>query len=189
MKRFTTLLVEHSMTSDKNPGNGILNTGVANHYTPIENIITNVKNLFAVHLGVVVGIGEDNVSLKLHSSKFVSSESIDKVLYEPLFNDYKTLDSYIREQGLTKMTKVNLGMYYVVYYSPEDIKTALSPVSMEPNAQKIETSACCPVPKETKESLMSEFELSTIINEDDEEEMKSETVEKVLEIIRNNRED
>lgn len=176
------------MTGDKNPGNGILGTGVTNHYTPIQNIITNVKNLFAVHLGVVVGLGEDNVSIKLHSSKFVDEQSINKVLYEPLFNDYKTLDSYIREQGLTKVTKVNLGMYYVVYYSPNDIAQAANPVAQEPNAVAATCDdcgcGCCPCPQEAKESLLDEFEMSPIIKEDeDEEEMKDVTLEKILELI------
>lgn len=190
MKRLTELINEHSYTSDKNPGNGILGTGVANHYTPIQNIITNVKNLFAVHLGVVVGLGEDNVSIKLHSSKFVNEESINKVLYEPLFNDCKTLDSYIREQGLTKVTKVDLGMYYVVYYSPDDIAQAVSPIAQEPNAVAATcgdceySCGCCPCPCEAKESIYDEFEFSTIIKEDEaEEEMKDVTLEKILELV------
>ena len=185
MKKLTQLLVEHCKTSDTNPGNGVIGTGVTNHYTPIQNIITNVKNLFAVHLGVVVGLGEDGVSIKLHSSKFVNEESINNVLNEPLFNDGKTLASYIIEQGLTKITKINLGMYYVVYFSPEDIKTAIAPVQQEPNAVSVSTGyGEWAIPVETKESLYDEFEVSSIIKEDDaEEEMKDVTLEKVMELI------
>lgn len=191
MKKFTDLIKEHSFTSDRNPGNGILGNGVANHYTPIQNIITNVKNLFAVHLGVVVGLGEDQVSLKLHSSKFVDEESIYKVIHEPLFNDYKTLDSYIREQGLTKVTMVNLGMYYVVYYSPADIVQATNPLAQEPNAVGATCNtcggcdSCCPCPCEAKEALYDEFEMATILkeSEEDEEEMKDVTLEKILELV------
>lgn len=187
MKTLTELIKEHSYTSDKNPGNGILGNGVTNHYTPIQNIITNVKNLFAVHLGIVVGLGEDQVSLKLHSSKFVDEQSINNVLYEPLFNDYKCIDSYIREQGLTKVTKVNLGMYYVIYYSPADIAQAMNPVAQEPNCQGACTcddcDCCCPCPCEAKESVYDEFEMTSIIKEDDEEEMKDVTLEKILELV------
>lgn len=188
MRKLSQVINEHSYTGDKNPGNGIIGTGVTNHYTPIQNIITNVKNLFAVHLGVVVGLGEDNVSLKLHSSKFVDEQSINKVLYEPLFNDYKTLDSYIREQGLTKVTKVNLGMYYVVYYSPTDIVQATNPVAQEPNAVGASCDdcgcGCCPCPCEAKESLLDEFEVSYIIKEDEaEEELKDVTLEKIIELV------
>ena len=166
-------IVESAKTADVQPGNSLSTTGVTNHYTPVENILTNINNLFCLRLGVVAGIGEDNVSIKLHSTKFINDESINSVLYNPL-DRYTTLAGYIMQQGLTKMTKVNLGMYYVVYFSPEDIKTAKDPVKMAANEY----------PTEMKESLLSEFEVSYIIKEDDsEEEMKSETVEKVLELL------
>lgn len=174
MRKFTQLY-ESAKTADKQPGNSYINTGVTNHYTPIENILTNVKNLFATRLGVVASIGEDNVSIKLNCTKFVDEDSINKVLYEP-FDRFTSLGTYIMAQGLTKITKINLGMYYVVYFSPEDIKTAKNPAEMEPNGQ------ICP--SEMQESLLNEFEMSYIIKEDDgEEEMKSETVEKVLELL------
>lgn len=174
MRNFTQLC-ESAKTGDKQPGNDLMNTGVTNHYTPIENILTNIKNLFCSRLGVVASIGEDNVSIKLQSTKFVDEQSINAVLYEQ-FDRFTSLGSYIAQQGLDKITKLNLGMYYIVYFSPSDVKTAKDPQSMEPNAMF--------VPKEVKESFMGEFEISTIIKEDDgEEEMKSETVEKTLELL------
>ena len=43
MKRFTEHIREAA--NEVKPGNQLLKTGVTNHYTPIENILTNVKNL------------------------------------------------------------------------------------------------------------------------------------------------
>jgi len=174
MRNFTQLF-ESAKTTDKQPGNDLQNTGVTNHYTPIENVLTNIKNLFCSRLGVVASIGEDNVSIKLQSTKFVDEQSINAVLYEQL-DRFTNLANYIMQQGLDKMTKINLGMYYVVYFSPSDVKTAKDPQTMEPNAIL--------VPKEVKESILDEFEFTTIIKEDDaEEEIKDVTLEKVLELV------
>ena len=128
MKTFSRLN-ESAKTTDTQPGNDLAKTGITNHYTPIENILTNVKNLFALKLGVVAAIGEDNVSLKLHSSKFVDDQSINSVLYEPI-DRFTNLYSYITSQGLNKMTKVDLGQYTVLYFSPTDVKTAQDPQKM-----------------------------------------------------------
>ena len=170
MKTFSKLN-ESARTTDTQPGNDLAKTGLTNHYTPIENILINVKNLFATKLGVIVAVGEDNVSLKLHSSKFVNDDFVNTVLYEQV-DRFTCLDSYIRSQGLTKMTKVNLGQYIVIYYSPEDVNTAEDPNEMtKTDAAAIAT-----------ESL--DFELSNIIKEDDsEEELKDITLEKVLQLL------
>ena len=170
MKTFSKLN-ESARTTDTQPGNDLAKTGLTNHYTPIENILINVKNLFATKLGIIVAVGEDNVSLKLHSSKFVNDDFVNTVLYEQV-DRFTCLDSYIRSQGLTKMTKVNLGQYIVIYYSPEDVNTAEDPKEMtKTDAAAIAT-----------ESL--DFELSNIIKEDDsEEELKDITLEKVLQLL------
>ena len=174
MRKFTQI-VESAKTADVQPGNALATTGVTNHYTPIENILTNINNLFCLRLGVVAAVGEDNVSIKLHSTKFVNEESINSVLNNPL-DRFTTLAGYIMQQGLTKMTKINLGMYWVVYFSPEDVATAKNPATM--------VKSICPCPGECNESFLNEFEFTQIIKEDDgEEEMKSETVEKVLELL------
>lgn len=170
MRTFSKLN-ESAQTADKQPGNDLVRTGISNHYTPIENILMNVRNLFAARLGVVAAIGEDNMSLKLHSSKFINDESINSILYAPV-DRFVNLYSYITSQGLTKMTKVNLGMYIVVYFSPEDIKAAEDP-------QKLATVPTTVVATESFDS-----EIVNMINEDDdEEEMKDVTLEKVLELI------
>lgn len=123
MKTLSQLCIE---AFDSNPGNGLNNLGVSNHYTPINNILVTIRNLMCSRLGVIAEPGEDEVSIKLHSSKFTDEESINAVLYDRI-DRFTSLDSYIRSQGLTKRTIVDLGAYKVVYYSPEDIKQAEDP--------------------------------------------------------------
>ena len=174
MKRLSRIIKEGVQ-----PGNQITKTGVTNHYTPIQNILTNVKNLFCLLLGVVAEVGEDNVSIKLSSSQFVSKQKTEEILWRAMYNDVFTygtssLYGYITSQGLPTVTFINLGGYYVVYFSPNDIKTAEDPTKMALNA----------MPEAANESMLDEFEIGTFIKEDDsEEEMKSETVSKVLELL------
>lgn len=174
MKRLSRIIKEGAQ-----PGNQITKTGVTNHYTPIQNILTNVKNLFCLLLGVVAEVGEDNVSIKLSSSQFVSKQKTEEILWRAMYNDVFTygtssLYGYITSQGLPTVTFINLGGYYVVYFSPNDIKTAEDPTKMALNA----------MPEAANESMLDEFEIGTFIKEDDsEEEMKSETVSKVLELL------
>lgn len=175
MKRLSQKINENAAQ----PGNQLNNTGVTNHYTPIQNILTNVKNLFCLLLGVVAEVGEDNVSLKLSSSQFISKEKTEELLFRAMYNDVFTygtssLYGYIISQGLPKVSFINLGGYYVVYFSPDDIKAAEDPAKMAANA----------LPSVANESMINEFEIGTFIKEDDgEEEMKSATVEKVLELL------
>ena len=178
MKRFSQLrkINEHCISDDCQPGNALSSTGVTNHYTPIENIMLNVKNLFAVHLGVVVAIGEDGVSLKLSSSKFTDKDAINKVLYEYGIYRDQTLASYIIAQGLDTIKIVDLGRDNVVYFVPSDIKTT----NMGKPDEPAETAAkAC-----TEQLLMNieEAELYTI-NEDDDEEIEDTTLKQLLELI------
>lgn len=175
MKSFSKIY--ESITGASKTGNDLTKTGVSNHYTPIENILTNINNLFCTRLSIAAMKGEDNVSIKLSSSRFTSEQAIDELLMVNLYNDVfskASLYNYIVSQGLTKMTKVNLGGgYWIVYFSPTDIKGA-----------KVPTSQTVAMPTEAIESFNYEFEYSTIIKEDDgEEEMKSQTLEKVLELL------
>lgn len=185
MKKFTQI---NESGSNKNPGNSMLKTGVSNHYTPIENILTNIRNLFCAQLSIVAEKGEDDLSIKLSSSKFTNNAATDRFLYTSLYNDLNTngssLYGYITSQGLTKVTKVDLGGYIVVYFSPVDIKTAQDPNQMAAGDNCKCCDNACPCPCEAKESMLDEFEMTSIIKEDDdEEEMKSQTVEKVLALL------
>ena len=120
MKKVSTL-IEHCLTSDVNPGNSAT-LGVTNHLTPINNILTNIRNLYA-DVPIVVAIAEDGVSIKVHSSRFVNRQECDKILY--FGNVYRpALATYIMQQGLDKINYVDLGQYIVVYFSATDIKAA-----------------------------------------------------------------
>lgn len=181
MKKFSTHILNESI----NPGNALLKTGVMNHYTPVQNILTNVRNLFCHLLGVVAEIGEDELSIKLSSSQFTSQQKMNEILWRPMYNDVFTygtssLQGYITSQGLPKVTSINLGGYYVVYFSPDDIRAAKDPISMEPDAvcAKVDgcdcgcdcdCDCCCPCPCEANESLYDEFEMARITEDDDDD--------------------
>lgn len=177
MKRLSNVINEACATSNQQPGNALIKTGVTNHYTPIQNILTNIRNLYCVHLGIVADEGEDGCSIKLTSSRFINDMKTNELLYTCLYNDVNyqqsNLYSYIIAQGLPKVTKINIGGYLIVYFSPDDMKQAQDPVKMYAAA----------FPQEAQESLLSEFEITSIIKEDEEEEVQDTTLKKVLELI------
>ena len=163
MKRFTEHIKE--TFNEVKPGNQLLKTGVTNHYTPIQNILTNINNLFCLTLGIVASVGEDGVSIKLSSSQFTTQEKTNELLWRSLYNDVFTygtssIQGYITAQGLTKVTTINIGGYYIVYFSPNDIATAEDPVCMAARCE-------CPCPCETCECLYDEFEFNHIYEGDD----------------------
>lgn len=165
------MFTESACTADKNPGN-IFNGGVTNHYTPVENIVTNVKNLFCAMLGIVATVGEDGVSVKLHSSQFVSEKTVYDRLYNVMYNS-QSLYSYISQQGLSVVKLVAVGQYFVVYFCPADIKTATA--ADDEAAKQLAKSCCgtcgeCAPCKEMLELDIDEAELSTINEGNDEEE-------------------
>lgn len=97
------------------------NNGVTNHLTPVQNIITNAKNLFASYLGVVVDVAEDNMSIKITSSRFYDEDTAKQIMYEPVWR-YQSLGSYISEQGLPTMKVVTVSPdLIIVYMCPSDI--------------------------------------------------------------------
>ena len=165
MKRFSTLNEVASVTSDVNPGNKLEQTGISNHYTPVNNILTNIKNLFCLPLSIVAANAEDGVSIKLHSTKFVNKESVERVLSEPLYNGV-CLKDYIMQQGLDKMTCVDQGQYLVVWFSPSDLKTA---------APGLESQPC-------KENL-EDLEIVTIFENDEDEELEDVTKTQIKALI------
>ena len=176
MKRFSEHIKESKINNGVTFGNS-LNNGVTNHYTPVQNILTNIKNLFCQLLGVYAEVAEDGFSIKLSSVQFTSEQKTSEILHRPMYNDafsYGTssLEGYIMSQGLRKVTLINLGSYYVVYFSPEDIKAAQSPINMENNVKGYTSvgeysGECCPNPCEMKESLYDEFELCYLKEKED----------------------
>lgn len=163
--------MEGCVTSDVNQGNA-LNLGVTNHLTPVQNIVTNIKNLFCT-LPVVVSVGEDGFSVKLNSSKFISKEEINKVLNEPIYQ-MQSLSSFIMQQGLDLIKMIQVGQYWVVYFSPRDIKAA------EPGKEPEKAAWPC------TEQFVEEAEMNNFITEaDDDEELADLTKQKIAEIISN----
>lgn len=153
-----------------NPGNGIAQ-GLMNHYTPIDNIIINVRNIFGALLGLVVSKGEDGVSLKIQSSNFTNPETTKDILYNSTFDGRTFLANYIIQQGLPDIKIICIGNYCVAYFCPNDLATP-------------STGYC----KEMKESNMVECEMFGI-NEDisgyNEEELEDKTQEEIANIINN----
>lgn len=167
---------------DSNPGNDV-KLGVTNHLTPVGNIITNVRNFFGSLLGLVVEPGEDGVSLKLHSSKFVNPEEIQKVLSTRCMGQ-STVQDYICQQGLCNCKIIDLGMYKVVYFGPNDIRTAENPDGVAVNTKCCEPCVC----KEMLQYNVAEAEMETLesINEAtnfDDEELEDKTKEQLLKFI------
>ena len=175
------MFTESACTADKNPGNNF-NLGVTNHYTPVENIVTNVKNLFCAMLGIVATVGEDGISVKLHSSQFVSEKTVYDRLYNVMYNS-QSLYSYISQQGLSVVKLVQVGQYYVVYFCPEDIKTA---TAADEEAIKQLAQHCDAPCTEMLQMCIEESELSTITeggNDDDEDELDKLRAKQVNELI------
>lgn len=95
-------------------------TGKSNHYTPIQNIVTNVNALFAPYFGLVVTPGEDNQTLKIYCSQFDSDETVWKVLsFKP--DGRTSLYDYVSQQGLDHVKIVRVGTCIYVYFYATDI--------------------------------------------------------------------
>lgn len=173
MKTFT-ILNEQCATSDVNPGN-LGSLGVTNHLTPVQNILTNVRNFFATQLGVVASLGEDGVSIKLNSSKFVNKEEIEKILNNPI-QKTMSIKQYIQAQGLDLIKMIALGQYWVIYFSPSDVKTAMPGMEAVP--------ATAPV-KEQLDFNIEEAEVTTykMLFEDEDEEVTNPNKDELNEII------
>lgn len=171
MKKFSQIQ-EHCVTSDVNPGNS-LKVGVTNHLTPIHNILTNVRNLWAT-FPIVAAVGEDGVSLKLHSSKFTDAKETEKCLYTWYMGD-TSLYSYIQSQGLDGLKIICVGQYCVCYFSPTDVAAAVPGLEAEPQSLP-----CA----EQLAANIDEAEMFSIFESgDDDEELKSATPEKAIEIL------
>ena len=174
MKTLTRLVENY----EKNPGNS-LSRGVTNHLTPLGNIVTNIRNIFGTMLGIIVEPGEDGVSLKLHSSRFISKEELEKILNTEVLGS-STLSGYIKQQGLTDTKFLNLGTYWVAYFGPNDIRTK----------EKVDTQAKttdCTLPTactEMKSFDIEECELNKVFEDNiDDEELEDKTKEQLLEFI------
>lgn len=161
----------------KNPGNGIECSGVMNHYTPIDNIIINVRNFFGSWLGLIISKGEDGVSLKVYSSAFVDETTTRDILYNSSFDGRTYLAQYIFNYGLRKLVLVNLGANWIAYFMPDDMPTV------------------APAPtQEMKENHIKECELTSVTEGEEENkwsaftgevELEDHTQDEIKEIINN----
>ena len=179
---------------ESNPGNKL---GVTNHLTPIGNIITNVRNFFGPLLGVVIEPAEDGVSLKVHSSRFVSPEEVNKLLTDNIYGS-TNLKSYIASQGLSGCKVINLGQYFVVYFYPTDIKTVELPKDAKTPEIKgdipTEVKPCKGIPvckacvcTEMLKYGIQEAEIDALLSESivqmDDEELEDKTREQLIKFI------
>lgn len=151
-----------------NPGNGIAQ-GLMNHYTPIDNIIINVRNIFGALLGLVVSKGEDGVSLKIQSSTFTDPDKTRDILYNSTFDGRTYLAQYIMNQGLQDLKIICLGQSCIAYFCPNDLAG--------------DDYGCC---SEMQEAKLVECEMYGVIKEDYEEEIEDKTKEELASIINDN---
>lgn len=147
------------------PGN--LNNGVMNHYIPIENIVINVRNIFAPWFGLVVEPGEDGRTLKVYNSTFSSREAVDAVLnFNPGVGT--SLREYVAMQGLPLYKAVRQGGTLVVYFYSTDIAGQEDPATFGDNPVPAVSE---PLPSPYEEALQSstDEELSSVLEEVGEE--------------------
>lgn len=106
--------------------------GLSNHYTPVENIITNVKNLYATRLGFTVE-KFGNYGIVLRSNLFLTDSDVYSILYTDLYQPgTSSLSNYVYNQGLTSMQILQEGDYKIVTFEPTDIaKSAKVPAEAE----------------------------------------------------------
>lgn len=189
MKRFSSLNENCQnnprvcVTSDCNPGNSMA-LGVTNHYTPIENILLNVKNLFCGMLGIVASIAEDGVSIKLHSTRFRDKKDVENALNSVLYNS-QSLYSYITQQGLNVCKCISVGQYCVVYFSPGDMQSIANAPEEEIKKQINKELDCLNnVPcTEMLEFNISESEMYTLFESEDDTELANVRKENIQKII------
>ncbi|MCH5166960.1 MAG: hypothetical protein J1F35_03620 [Erysipelotrichales bacterium] len=118
MKKFSQLIEESALTQlAQKTDNG---AGTTNKYTPINNIITNVKNFFGATYNIVVTEGPGN-SVELRCSRWINVDEAYKDL-NGIEVARKTITSYISEQGLDSMKLIQEGQRILAVFYASDIK-------------------------------------------------------------------
>lgn len=144
------------------PGN--LDNGIMNHYIPIENIVINVRNIFAPWFGLVVEPGEDNRTLKIYNSTFSSPEAVDAVLnFRP--DGRTSLREYVAMQGLPLYKTVPQGNTLVVYFYSTDIAGQEDPATFA-TVPQAPVDAPLPSPYEEALKYSTDEELSCVVMEE-----------------------
>lgn len=186
MKKFSNynkIIKENCTTADVNPGNSYPSTGVTNHLTPVGNIVTQIRNIFSPVTGIVASVAEDGYSVKLNSSKFVSKEEVNRILYDYTVMRNTCLAQQITSQGLDKIKLISVGQYFVVYFSPSDIKGAKP--GKEPEPANLPCTEMLQYNIDETEILTLENldNLEIVLESDDDEEMEDLTRKKIIELI------
>jgi hypothetical protein len=111
----------------------------------------------------------------VNSSKCVNKEEIEKVLNNPSQRNM-SIKQYIQSQGLDLIKMIALGQYWVIYFSPSDVKIAAPGMEAVP--------ATAPV-KEQLEMNIDEAEFTTyqMLFEDEDEEVKNPNKDELAEIF------
>lgn len=142
--------------------------GVMNHYTPIDNIIINVRNIFGALLGLVCTKGEDGISMKVTSTSFTNPQTTEAVLRNSTFDGVTFLYDYIYRQGLHGFKVIDLGSTCIAYFYPDDVTAP-------------EVCAGC---TEMREAKLLECEMHSV-NEDCEVELEDRTKEELAALLNN----
>lgn len=182
MRRFSDFnkqrnnISENCVTANVNAGNVLSTSGVTNHYTPVQNILTNVKNIYGSRMSIVASIAEDGFSIKLNSSTFKNETETRRILYTELDRTTIPLAYYIMSQGLDSVKIIRVGDFYIVYFSPSDIKAA------EPEKELGQPDATAPV-KEMLDYDIAEAEIVSITEDEDDEELEDLTKKELSKLI------
>lgn len=177
MKRFSEILESYEFGKTGNE------VGLTNKYTPISNIITNVKNLFGATYNIVVTPGIGN-SIELRCSRWINTSEATKDLTNIIVGG-KSLTSYIYEQGLTASKMIAEGQrIVVVFYAPEIKDDASTELGACPDAT-------CYTDSHANESFENEILKSFIIDKngklieskEDDIELEDETPKEIRNLI------
>ena len=175
MKKFSQLIEESALAQlAQNTNNG---EGATNKYTPINNIITNVKNFFGATYNIVVTEGPGN-SIELRCSRWINVDETYKDL-NGISVARKTIASYIIEQGLDSMKLIQEGQRILAVFYASDIKDdATKTFNKLPNAEEY-------VDPFANESFEYEILDQKFFNEgkEDDDEMEDTTQKELRELI------
>lgn len=157
----------------KNPGNGI---GLSNRYTPINNIVVDLKNYFGTAFGIVVTQGQ-GTAIELRCSRWISKKEVENDLYNSIVAG-SNIYQYTYSKGLQDMAIIQeYDRYMVVFYSKEVADGNADLIELAKSEQDIPTS------KATYEGFDFEIVKQCKINEEEEEEMEDTTYKKLDEIL------
>lgn len=156
------------------------NLGVTNRYSPIGNIILNVKNYFGATYGIVVTEGSNN-SVELRCSRWINTDETYRDL-SGINVGGKTITSYIYEQGLNAMKLIAEGQRITaVFYAPDVKNDTTKELNALPDATDYTDSHA----NEDYEIISyHRIENGMLVEgKDDDEEMEDKTPQEIRDLI------